>query len=91
MHKENLQVVACELATSAMFSSLVSRNICANFVLMQGVFVSKYAPPSWRVQLKESRKKNLDGPGQFLYIQMEHAEEGDAETLIDRLKQKLPW
>ena len=43
---ENVQIVANELAVSAMLSSLVRRAVCPNFIVMRGVFTMAHAPPA---------------------------------------------
>lgn len=42
---DNMQIVANELAVSAMLSSLVRRGICPNFISMRGVFTCAHPPP----------------------------------------------
>ena len=42
---DNVQIVANELAISAMASSLVRQGVCPNFVAMHRVFTCAYAPP----------------------------------------------
>jgi Protein kinase domain len=103
---DNIQIVANELAVSAVASSLVRRCICPNFLSMHRVFTCAHAPPAshWGC---ESRKKPKGGkydknrplcqlktpkggsPGRYQYIQMELANEGDAEELIKRQKDEL--
>ncbi len=41
---DDVNVVGAELAVSVMLSSLTRRNICPNFVIVRGVFTSKFEP-----------------------------------------------
>ena len=41
---DNVHVVGAELSVSVMLSSMARRNICPNFVLVRGVFTSKFEP-----------------------------------------------
>ena len=41
---DNVNIVGAELAVSVMLSSMARRNICPNFVLVRGVFTSKFEP-----------------------------------------------
>ena len=96
-----MQIVANELAVSAMVSSLVRRGVCPNFVAMHKVFTCAYAPPevTWGCETNKApngvkydeiravstpKEPKCRVPGRYQYIQMELANEGDAEELIKR-------
>jgi hypothetical protein len=95
---DDANIVGSELAVSVMLSSMARRNICPNFVLIRGVFTSRFEPSEshWgsserKCPLGKSYDPNInyeipiepnENNGLFQYIRMELCEHGDVEEYI---------
>jgi serine/threonine protein kinase len=102
---DNMQIVANELAVSAMLSSLARRAICPNFIMLRGVFTCGYPPPEshWgneenknpnglsyeQLTLEPPRTPKNPEPGHYQYIRMELVSEGDAEETSKRQRKEV--
>lgn len=62
---ESSQIVANELAVSAMLSSLVRRAVCPNYIVMRGVFTMANPPPTshWGDEDEKQPKGDRFAPG----------------------------
>ena len=95
---DDANIVGSELAVSVMLSSMARRNICPNFVLIRGVFTSRFEPSERHWGSSENKcplgsiydpNINYEVPsepkgdkGCFQYIRMELCEHGDVEEYI---------
>lgn len=95
---DDANIVGSELAVSVMLSSMARRNICPNFVLIRGVFTSRFEPSMchWgsseiKCPLGSAYDSNInyevpiepkEDKGLFQYIRMELCEHGDVEEYI---------